>query len=524
MSSFNYTGQYNTSTGLFAADTTGSGGGTPIGTIIMFGAATPPTNYLLCDGTAYAKGGIYSQLYAVIGETFGVDGANFKVPNLTGKMPAGRGGSTDLADTRQMPTGAIGAVGGADNGLALLPLVAIPDHHHTFAGTGTATMDAHDHAFGTIDYTQDAHDHAFGTISYTQAAHDHAFGTIAYTQAAHDHAFGTIAYTQAAHDHAFGTIDYIQDAHSHNMTHLHTLSAHTHSAPVMAQHRHGMPHTHPMPHRHGMRFHTHASAAMNPHNHDHQHLHQTQAHTHPIGSGASGTGNNYMYPFYYYRAIGNSGGGFVYSGDTTVTRYYPYSINTSFGNAPQDTTYGDVLATDNTTSTAAADTGTPSNNVTTEPEDVAGVSVPNTAGSGAGNTSYETSTGGDTGVADPDTTGASSFSLTGNKTATGTMSGDTATAVATGTMAGDTATAVATGTMAGDTATAVATGTMAGDTATAVATGTMSGDTAMATTTGTVSVLGDVGAMTTTADAAVTQTKFAPPFLSLTFCIRYQET
>ena len=426
MSSFNYTGQYNTSTGLFAADTTGAGGGTPIGTIIMFGAATPPTNYLLCDGTSYAKGGLYSQLYAVIGETFGVDGANFRVPNLTGKMPAGRGGSTDLADTREMPTGTIGNVGDAENGLALLPLVAIPDHHHTFAGTGTATMDAHDHAYGTINYTQ----------------------------AAHDHATGTLVFTGVSHQHAFGTINYIQDTHSHNMTHLHDLSAHTHSAGTLEGEGGS---------------HTHAAGTLDYARAPHNHL--ITAHHHDLDT-QSGSSLNWAFPL-KYNNIGSS----IYKGF-----YWGYGDDAAAAGATAAYYPQNILPQDNA--------GTTNTGLTLP----SGTTTGDTAAGGV----VTGSVTGDTGVPSADTTGASSYPLTGLKTVTGTMSGDSATAVATGTMSGDTATAVATGTMAGDTATTVATGT--------------------------ISVLGDVGSRTTTADAAVTQTKFAPPFLSLTFCIRFQET
>jgi microcystin-dependent protein len=44
--------------------------GAPIGTVIMFGGAGVPNNWLLCDGRAVART-LYSRLFQAIGETFG---------------------------------------------------------------------------------------------------------------------------------------------------------------------------------------------------------------------------------------------------------------------------------------------------------------------------------------------------------------------------------------------------------------------------------------------------------------------
>jgi microcystin-dependent protein len=59
----------------------------PIGAILPFGGSTPPSGYLLCDGTSYAASA-YPQLSAVIGYTFGGSGANFNVPDCRGKVLA----------------------------------------------------------------------------------------------------------------------------------------------------------------------------------------------------------------------------------------------------------------------------------------------------------------------------------------------------------------------------------------------------------------------------------------------------
>jgi len=55
----------------------------------MFGASTPPTNFLACDGTSYSRT-TYSALFAVIGTSFGaVDGNSFNVPDFRGMFPRG---------------------------------------------------------------------------------------------------------------------------------------------------------------------------------------------------------------------------------------------------------------------------------------------------------------------------------------------------------------------------------------------------------------------------------------------------
>lgn len=100
---------------------------TPIGTIVMYGAATAPTGWLLCDGTSYSKTGAYADLYAVIGTTFGGNFTSFNVPDMRGNFPLGY----------KSGTYAMGATGGATT------------HTHTptltsnSAGTPAGTIDTH---------------------------------------------------------------------------------------------------------------------------------------------------------------------------------------------------------------------------------------------------------------------------------------------------------------------------------------------------------------------------------------------
>ncbi len=75
--------------------------GAPTGGLIMWGTASAPTGWLLCDGSAVSRS-TYSALFSVVSTTFGVgDGTTtFNLPNYTNRMPYGAtigstGGSAD---------------------------------------------------------------------------------------------------------------------------------------------------------------------------------------------------------------------------------------------------------------------------------------------------------------------------------------------------------------------------------------------------------------------------------------------
>ena len=93
----------------------------PYGTVSPYGAATAPTNWLLCGGQQVSRT-TYSGLYAAIGTTYGSgDGSTtFNVPDLRGRIPFGvdnMGGSAANRITAASGiTGtALGAAGGNQN-------------------------------------------------------------------------------------------------------------------------------------------------------------------------------------------------------------------------------------------------------------------------------------------------------------------------------------------------------------------------------------------------------------------------
>jgi microcystin-dependent protein len=71
-----------------------------VGTIKPWGKATAPAGYLLCDGSAVSRT-TYADLFAVISTTYGAGDSSttFNVPDLQGKFPQGKSGTTSMAGT-----------------------------------------------------------------------------------------------------------------------------------------------------------------------------------------------------------------------------------------------------------------------------------------------------------------------------------------------------------------------------------------------------------------------------------------
>lgn len=67
----------------------------PVGAVLDLasGSATPPDNFLLCDGRALARAGDYALLFAKIGTTWGggADGTHFNLPDSRGRVAVGAG-------------------------------------------------------------------------------------------------------------------------------------------------------------------------------------------------------------------------------------------------------------------------------------------------------------------------------------------------------------------------------------------------------------------------------------------------
>ena len=125
--------------------------GVPIGSISMFGGATPPANWLLCNGASLATVGTYAALFAVLQYAFGGSGANFNLPNLQGVFPRGAG-----------PSNALGSAAGSYS--YTIALANLPSHAHPIEQTPHshgASQPAHNHADQGHPHgaSQDAHNH-----------------------------------------------------------------------------------------------------------------------------------------------------------------------------------------------------------------------------------------------------------------------------------------------------------------------------------------------------------------------------
>jgi len=111
----------------------------PTGIIIAYASNTysPAGGYLLCNGGTYSKT-IYSNLFDVIGYTYGGSGDNFLVP--------------DLRDCRPLMTSSNGAIpsGGGPGGSNNVTLTSnnLVSHNHTIS---QCSLSSHTHTVSSIN-------------------------------------------------------------------------------------------------------------------------------------------------------------------------------------------------------------------------------------------------------------------------------------------------------------------------------------------------------------------------------------
>jgi microcystin-dependent protein len=126
--------------------------GVAVGSGALWFTATPPTNWLICDGssldtTAYAK------LFAVFGYAFGGSGANFNLPAMAGVFPIGANATNALA-----------AKGG--EATHVLTVAELAPHPHAITDV------AHNHVLN-----QTPHNHPDPQHAHTGSETAHAHGT-----------------------------------------------------------------------------------------------------------------------------------------------------------------------------------------------------------------------------------------------------------------------------------------------------------------------------------------------------------
>lgn len=73
--------------------------GSPAGALMMYGGASAPSGWLLCNGQAVSRT-TYADLFAAIGTTYGVGNGSttFNLPDLRGRTPIGVGQGTGLTN------------------------------------------------------------------------------------------------------------------------------------------------------------------------------------------------------------------------------------------------------------------------------------------------------------------------------------------------------------------------------------------------------------------------------------------
>lgn len=89
----------------------------PVGAVFPYAGSAAPTGYLLCDGSSKLRAS-YPDLFTAIGTTYGsVDGTHFTLPDLTGRVVAGKESSaTRLTNAVSgVDGGTLGSAGGTQS-------------------------------------------------------------------------------------------------------------------------------------------------------------------------------------------------------------------------------------------------------------------------------------------------------------------------------------------------------------------------------------------------------------------------
>ena len=123
----------------------------PTGSIMEFGAVTPPAGWVICDGASLSRTDpVYAALFAVIGTSYGSGSGTFKLPDFRDKSSIGIGASLT-----------VGTSGGSAD---------LMEHNHV--------QNAHNHGQNNHTHPIDAHSHIQNhghTVDVTEAGeHTHA--------------------------------------------------------------------------------------------------------------------------------------------------------------------------------------------------------------------------------------------------------------------------------------------------------------------------------------------------------------
>lgn len=134
----------------------------PTGTVVAYPSATPPSDWLLCDGSSITSTN-YPALHAVLNGAYGGSGSTATLPDLRNTVPVGAGTG---AGNNAIGTGAItgsaltarsvGVTGGTWTHTLTAGETGLREHSHTVAET------AHTHTIATDSHTHDVGYSAIG--------------------------------------------------------------------------------------------------------------------------------------------------------------------------------------------------------------------------------------------------------------------------------------------------------------------------------------------------------------------------
>ncbi len=128
----------------------------PVGTIAMYGGATAPTGWLLCDGSSIDSG--YTALRAIVGTTTPDLKGRFAIGDNSTLTLLGTGGSTTIS-TNNLPAHSHANTASASTSVSITD----PGHDHD-ANTGTTNI-THSHEIDGRSTTSTSHSHT-GTTSF----------------------------------------------------------------------------------------------------------------------------------------------------------------------------------------------------------------------------------------------------------------------------------------------------------------------------------------------------------------------